>query len=398
MNLVDRLVRKIGLERRIVAGLISGTSADGVDVAIVELEGHGRNIKHRMLVSGVVPYPEDLRGFVLSSITSGSVRDICVLNFLVARFFSKAFKDVISTSNLSRDDVDLIGSHGQTIYHYPELVRCGGFETRCSLQVGSLQVIAEHTGVITVGNFRARDIAVGGHGAPIIAYVDYVLFTHPSIGRAIQNIGGIANVTVLPPNASLEDVYAFDTGPGNTLIDYAVSMLYRDLSYDPNGEIASRGTPDDELLEELMGHPYISAPPPKTTGREVFGREMTMKIIEKGISKGLSREDIVATLTMFTVKSIVYNYKRYILPYINIEEVIVGGGGTRNKTMMKWLEREFRMLNLKMLGHEDLGIDSKYKEALGMAVLAHETLSGIPNNVPRATGAMKRVVMGEIAL
>lgn len=398
MNLIDRLIKKIGLERRIVAGLISGTSADGVDVAVVELEGHGRNIRHRMLVSGVVPYPEDLRGFVLSSITSGSVRDICALNFLVARYFSKAFEDVISTSNLSRYDVDLIGSHGQTIYHYPELVRCGGFETRCSLQVGSLQVIAEHTGVITVGNFRARDIAVGGHGAPIIAYVDYALFTHPSIGRAIQNIGGIANVTVLPPNASLEDVYAFDTGPGNTLIDYAVSILYRDLSYDPNGEIASKGTPNIELLEELMSHPYISAPPPKTTGREVFGKEMAMKIIEKGISKGLSREDIIATLTMFTVKSIVYNYKRYILPYSNIEEVIVGGGGTRNKTMMKWLEKEFRMLNLKMLRHEDLGIDSKYKEALGIAVLAHETLSGIPNNVPRATGAMKRVVMGEIAL
>jgi anhydro-N-acetylmuramic acid kinase len=398
MSLADRLIRKIGLERRIVAGLISGTSADGVDVAIVELEGHGKGIRHRMLASGVVAYPEDLRNLVLNSISSGSVKDICVLNFLVAKLFSKAFEDVVGISNLGLDDVDLIGSHGQTIYHYPELVRCGGFETRCSLQVGSLQVIAEHTGVITVGNFRARDIAAGGHGAPIIAYVDYALFSHPSVGRAIQNIGGIANVTILPPNASLEDVYAFDTGPGNTLIDYAVSILYKELNYDPNGEIASRGAPDEELLEELMSHPYISAPPPKTTGREVFSREMTMKIVEKGISKGLSKEDIVATLTMFTVKSIVYNYKRYILPYSNIGEVIVGGGGTRNKTMMRWLEKEFRRLSLKMLMHEDLGVDSKFKEALGMAILAHETLSGIPNNVPRATGAVKRVVMGEIAL
>jgi len=243
-----------------------------------------------------------------------------------------------------------------------------------------------------------RDIAVGGQGAPIIAYVDYTILAHPSIGRAVQNIGGIANVTVIPPNASIDDVYAFDTGPGNTLIDYAVSTLYRDLSYDPGGEIASRGSPDEEILEELMGHPFISAPPPKTTGREVFGKDMVLRVIEKARSKGLSKEDIVATLTMFTVKSIVHNYKLYVLPRGGIREVIVGGGGTRNKTLMKWLEEELKRLGLRVALHEDLGIDSKIKEALGMAILAHETLSGVPNNVPGATGARKKVVMGEIAL
>jgi len=396
MNLAERLVEKMKLERRIVAGLMSGTSADGVDVAVVELQGHGRGLNFRVLGYGVVEYPKDLRDMILRSIVSGTVRDVCLLNFLIGRFFAKAFNEVSESLGLKRD-VDVIGSHGQTIYHFPEYFRCGDMETRCSLQLGSVQVIAEDTGVVTVGNFRVRDIAAGGQGAPIIAYVDWALFTHPTIGRAVQNIGGIANVTVLPPNATLEDVYAFDTGPGNSLIDFAVSMLYG-LDYDTNGEIASRGAPDDELLKELMEHPFISAPPPKTTGREVFGRDLAARIVEKGLSKRLSKEDIVATITMFTVKSIVHNYRLYVLPRIRVEEVIVGGGGTRNRTLMKWLEEELKLLGLRVLRHEDLGVDSKIKEALGMAVLAHETLSGVPNNVPGATGAKRRVVMGEIAL
>ncbi|MEM4485182.1 MAG: anhydro-N-acetylmuramic acid kinase, partial [Sulfolobales archaeon] len=233
MNLIKRLIEKISLERRIIAGMMSGTSADGVDVIIVELEGHGRGIRYKVLGSDVIEYPEELRRIIINTMSGGSAHDICMLNFLVARFFGIAFKKVLEYLGIRSDEIDLIGSHGQTVYHYPEYVRVCDMEVRCTLQVGSVQVLAEETGVLSVGNFRLRDIAVGGFGAPIIAYTDYSLLTHERIGRAVQNIGGIANVTVLPPNASLDEVYAFDTGPGNTLIDLAVSMLYRDLKYDP---------------------------------------------------------------------------------------------------------------------------------------------------------------------
>lgn len=398
MNLVERLVEKSGLVERVVAGMISGTSADGVDIAIARLEGHGRGLRHRILWRSVVPYPGELRERILRSFEAGTVRDVCVLNFLIARFFSRALLEALGEAGMAPRDLDAIGSHGQTVYHYPELERCGGLETRCSLQLGSVQVLAEETGVITVGNFRARDIAAGGQGAPIIAYVDYALLSHPERARAVQNIGGIANVTILPPAPEVEDVIAFDTGPGNSLIDYVVSSLFPGLSHDPGGEIASMGSPDEEILRRLMSHPFIHKPPPKTTGREVFGRRMAVEVVAMGRRRGLSREDIVATVTMFTARSIAENYKLYVIPKTRIEEVVLGGGGVMNRTLVRWLEEELRPLGVRILRHEDLGLDSKIKEALGMAILAHESLSGIPNNVPGATGAARRVVMGEIAL
>ncbi len=398
MNLVKRLIDKIMLSRRVIAGMMSGTSADGVDIVIAEIWGSGKGLRYRIIGQNIVDYPRELRELILRSIERGGVHEICALNFLVSKYFSKAFKETLDLYNLKSGEIDLIGSHGQTIYHYPELIKCGDLETKCTLQVGSTQALAEYTGVLTVGNFRVRDIAAGGMGAPIIAYMDYVLFTHPKIGRALQNIGGIANVTVLPPNAELDQVYAFDTGPGNSLIDFAVSLLYKDLSYDPNGEIASKGSPDEELLKELMSHPYISRNPPKTTGREVFGKSFVEKFIEKALLKGLSKEDIIATLTLFTAESIAYSYEKFILPRTVVKEVYVSGGGVKNKTLMRFLEKRLRELGVEVKRVEELGIDPKFKEALGMAILAHETLNGAPNNVPGATGAQKLVVMGEIAL
>lgn len=396
--LAKRLVDKILSEERVVAGLMSGTSADGVDIAIIRARGHGRNIDHKVLHKKTIPYPGELRKYILDSIEHGSTRDICLLNYLVAEFFSGALKNSLEDSSFSLNEIDLIGSHGQTVYHFPEYASVGGVSSRCSLQVGSVQVLAERTGIITVGNFRLRDIAAGGQGAPIIAYVDYSLLSHHRRGRLVQNIGGIANVTVLPANPRIEDVYAFDTGPGNSLIDFTVTMLYPDLHYDPDGEIALKGSCDEGLLKELMSNEYIAKPPPKTTGREVFSRPMAERIVENGLGKGLSKEDIVATVTMFTVESIVKNYDLFILPRVRVDDVIVGGGGTRNRAIMKNLEDELRKRGLRLLKHEDLGMDSKIKEALGMAILAHTTLSGIPNNMPGVTGAGRSVVMGEIAL
>jgi len=389
--LARRLVDKIFSEERVVAGLMSGTSADGVDVVVVRLKGHGRGVNHRVLHKDTVPYPDELRKYILDSVEKGSIHDACLLNYLVAEAFSSALKDSLECSSIRLSEVDLIGSHGQTVHHFPEYVSVGGFSSRCSLQLGSVQVIAERTGVTTVGNFRVRDIAAGGQGAPIIAYVDYSLLSDPEKGRLVQNIGGIANVTVLPANPGVGDIYAFDTGPGNSLIDFTVGMLYPGLTHDPEGEIASKGSCDEDVLKELMAHEYVAKPPPKTTGREVFNRSMARRIVEKGLGKGLSKEDVVATVTMFTVKSIVKNYDLFILPRVRVEEVVVGGGGARNRTIVKHLGEELGERGLRLLRHEDVGIDSKIK-------LAHATLSGVPNNIPGATGAVRSIVMGEIAL
>lgn len=399
LNPATRLCEVIGKDSRIAIGAISGTSADGVDVVIVHLEGHGRNIKWKILANKVIPYPPELKKRILRCSEGGGVKDACLLNYAVGISFAEAILKTIDESGVKISEVDFIGSHGQTIYHMPEYVKVGNIATRCSLQVGSPAVIAEHTGLITVGDFRCRDIAAGGHGAPIIAYVDWALLTSNTVGRLVQNIGGIANVTVLPPNATLSEVYAFDTGPGNMVIDEVMRILYG-VEYDVNGETARKGSINNNLLRELMNHWFIKAKPPKTASRREFGRRFAEYSIRKGLRMGISKEDIVATVTALTVASIVYNYDRFILrsPFHKYREVIVSGGGTKNKFIMERLRDELRKRGLRLLTHEDLGIDSKFKESLGMAILAHEALSGIPNNVPRATGARKAVVMGLIAL
>ncbi|MCX8184507.1 MAG: anhydro-N-acetylmuramic acid kinase [Sulfolobales archaeon] len=398
-NPIQRLLQVISEDRRLIIGVISGTSADGVDVVVVDLENHGRSIKWRFISKGVVPYPLEMKKRILLSSEVGSVEDVCILNYAVGRFFARAIATVLEDSGINPSEVDAIGSHGQTVYHMSEYVSIENIVTRCTLQLGNLSVIAEDTGVITVGDFRSRDIAAGGQGAPIIAYVDWALLTSNNTGRLIQNIGGIANVTVLPPNADLSEVYAFDTGPGNMVIDEVMRILYG-VEFDLNGSEAMDGNVSPKLLNELMAHDFIYSPPPKTAGRREFGRRFTEYAIKKGLSLGLSKKDIVATISMFTVKSIVYNYDKYVLKNSEkkFSEVVLGGGGTRNRFIVRELEKELKKRGLKLLSHEELGIDSKYKEALGMAVLAHETLSGISNNVPKATGALKQVVMGLIAM
>lgn len=390
------MIRK---ESRLIVGAMSGTSADGVDVVVVNLEGHGRNIRWRLASKEVVPYPADVRKRILHSSERGSVRDICVLNYVIGELFAKAIVDVLASSGISTSEVDAIGSHGQTVYHMPEYVKVGDILTRCSLQLGNLSVIAENTGLIAVGDFRSRDIAAGGHGAPIIAYVDWALLTSKTVGRLIQNIGGIANVTVLPPDADISEVYAFDTGPGNMVIDEIMRIFYG-VELDVDGATAAKGSPSTVLVEDLLNHWFISAPPPKTASRREFGRKFAEYIVKKGLRIGLSKEDIVATISMFTVKSIVRNYDKFILGGSDrrFSEVILGGGGVKNKFILRELEKELRARGLRLITHEEVGIDSKFKEALGMAVLAHETLSGVPNNIPKATGARKRVVMGLIAI
>ena len=372
-----------------IVGLMSGTSADGVTAALVQVWGRDERTRVKVLAWDTYTYAPMLRKeiFKLFSPRIGTVDKICRLNFALAEEFAKAARRIARKSGLDLRDIDVIASHGQTVYHIPS-------RPRSTLQIGQAAVIAERTGITTVSDFRARDIAAGGQGAPLVALADFILFRNGRKGRAIQNIGGIANVTAIPKSAKSRDVFAFDTGPGNMIIDAAVKKLTQGrLSIDKNGAIASRGRVDGRLLSWLMDSPFVQKPPPKTTGREQFGEQFVEEYLKRAKSKGLKTADAVATATAFTVESIAYNYKRFVWPRCRIDEVVLGGGGTKNLVLTRMLRNRLR---LPVLLHEDFGIPSEAKEAIAFAILGNQTMEGKPGNVPSATGASRPVVLGTI--
>ena len=374
---------------RTIIGLMSGTSADGITAAMVQVSGIDEQTKLKVLAWNTYPYDRGFRKeiFKLFSPKTGTVDRICQMSFALGEEFAKAAIRLIRQSKLSRNNIDLIASHGQTIYHIPK-------QPGSTLQVGQAAVIAERTGITTVSDFRSRDIAAGGQGAPLVALADFFLFRNPSKGRAIQNIGGIANVTVIPPSASLEDVYAFDTGPGNTIIDSAIRKLTGGrLSMDKGGIVAGRGRVDNRLLSWLMKSPFVRRPPPKTTGREEFGDEFSESYLRHARLKRLRKEDIVATATAFTAESIAHNYREFVYSRARIDEVVLGGGGSRNLTLVRMLRER---LERPILFHEDFGIPSEAKEACAFAILGNQTMERRSGNVPSATGALRRVVLGTI--
>ena len=393
MNVIDRIEKIRRKEKRIAIGLMSGTSADGIDAILVELKNDGTKFK---IINFIVKkYPEEIRDYIFKTFEKGSTHDVAILNFILGELFATASLDLINSSGFKVSEIDFIGSHGQTIYHMPILTTIGNITTRSTLQIGEPAVIAERTGLPVVADFRVRDVAAGGQGAPIVSYVDYLLFRDKTKTRLIQNIGGIANVTVIPKNASIDDIYGFDTGPGNMMIDAAIKFLTKgSLTYDKDGMVAFSGNVQKKLLKQLMKHPYILKPPPKTTGREMFGEHYTRKLIDKWLRRGYSFQDIITTLTEFTVQSIIESYKHFVFPKYDVSEIILGGGGAYNKYIISRLKEELRGIKISL--HEDYGIQSKLKEALAIAILANETLNGNPNNIPNVTGATKPVVMGKI--
>lgn len=373
---------------RLLLGLMSGTSVDGVTAAIVKLQPLNR-LRCEILEWETYRYPRAFRQriFELFSVETGTVDKICSMNFELGERFAEAALKTIAKANLKPSDIYAIGSHGQTIYHKPE-------KPRSSLQIGQGAVIAERTGITTVCDFRARDIAAGGQGAPLLPYVDYLLFRSEDKSRAIQNIGGIANVTVLPEGCGWDEVWGFDTGPGNMIIDALVSHFTGGRShFDKDGLMASRGSIDEQLLKRLMSTPFIRRRPPKTTGRELFGDHFTRKLLRYALRRKLGMFDIIATATAFTCRSIIYNYRRFIYPRTDVDEVVLGGGGSKSRTMVQMLRDG---LGCRVFLHEDFGIPSEAKEAAAFAILANEMLSGRPGNMPRATGASRRVVLGTI--
>lgn len=375
----------------IVVGLMSGTSVDGVDAAVVEITGAPPTLSVRLHSFSFSPFSSQERSqiFALFDPATSTVDRICQMNFALGEWFSRAALHAIQAAGLNPADVNLIGSHGQTLYHSVEPTS----PVKSTLQMGEAAVIAERTGITTVADFRVADVAAGGQGAPLVGYVDWLLLHRPGVVRAIQNIGGIANVTFLPAASDPTGVFALDTGPGNMLIDFAAQQASQGkLTYDVDGRLAAQGRVNESWLAHLLAHPYFVQPLPKTTGREQFGVAYAQTLWQEATTQGLSNSDIVATLTALTAESIALAYARY-LP-TPPQEVILGGGGARNPTLINMLRD--RLAPAQVIPATALGMNPDAKEAMAFAVLAYETLHGRPGNLPGATGARHPVILGKV--
>lgn len=368
-----------------IISMMSGTSLDSIDACLLKIFD---DLSFEVLDSYSLDYPKEIRAklFELAN-NNGDVKDVCYMNFIVGELFAKTANELMAKAKIKKEDIDFISSHGQTIFHIPSNLELGGVSTKSTLQIGDISVIAYKTGVTTVGDFRTKDMAANGQGAPLVPFADKILFGTDK-NRLIQNIGGISNVTVLSKEC---DIFAFDNGVGNMLIDYFTQKLYN-LPFDKNGEIAASGEVDNNWLNQLLKEPYYSKLPPKTTGRELFNNNYAEEIYKTAPNK---KEDVISTITALTAKTITDSYKKFILPKTAIDEVVLGGGGAYNKTLIKYMNEYMPELTIKT--HEDFGIPNKLKEAIAFAYLGYFTLNKKPNNVPSCTGADMPVVMGKIA-
>lgn len=375
-----------------VAGLMSGTSADGVDVAIVDFVGSGLKI----VAFGTIKFSRRLREdiFRLFDHTKITSADVCHYNFVLGRVFADALMSFCKDSSIPLASIDLIGSHGQTIYHEPAGRKYDKTLVKSTLQIGEPCVIAQQSGILTVADFRTADMAAGGQGAPLVPFTDHILFSHETKSRIIHNIGGIANLTYLPAGGTVDDLIAFDTGPGNMIIDaLAYHFSGGKMRYDKNGAMAAKGKVNAKLLNNLMKHRFIRASLPKTTGREDFGSQFTAKLLADAKKSRINGFDLIATATAFTAHSMADAYKRFLSG--RVDEIILCGGGCRNPVLVKMLA-DCYSANIRVM--DDLGISADAKEAVSFAILALYTVKGFVNNAPAATGADRKVILGKIAL
>jgi len=379
--------------RRTIVGLMSGTSVDGIDAAVVDIEGCGFDTKVKLRSFHTMPYSQELENRILEAF-EGSAEELCELNFLLGEAFAEASLQAMQAAGLKPSEVDAIASPGQTIFHVDR--RAEGVSS--TLELGESAVIAERCGCIVVSDFRTRDIAAGGSGAPLVPYVDNILFAKAAKRCALQNIGGISNLTV--PGFGEQALIAFDTGPGNVIINEIVKELQDDdYAYDKDGRFSSLGKVDEPLLAELMTHPYLRLAPPKSTGRELFGVEFCRGLVEDYDPYAMI--DLLATVVAFTARSIHDAYERFVLPHCKLERVIVSGGGAHNRTLMRFLKDGLGTRDIEVLRWDEvpgLGFSGDAKEAVAFAILANETLSGRCSNVPAATGADHPVIQGKITL
>ena len=383
----------------LILGMMSGTSADGIDVALVRMAPgqENRGAPPRLEQFAAFPLPGDVRAAVLR-IAEGapsSSAEISQLNFRMGQVFAQAALRACRKFGVNPRRIDLIGSHGQTIYHQGLPTRFLGSRVASTLQIGEPAVIAALTGITTVGDFRPADMAAGGQGAPLVPFVDYLLYRDSRHARVALNIGGIANVTVIPRAALPSDVFAFDTGPGNMILDGLVRRFsHGKRTFDRDARMARKGRPLPELLDRLLADPYFRRPPPKTAGREQFGAEYVRRIVAWGRKHRSRPEDLLRTATELTAASIVNALQRWVAPRMPVSQLIVSGGGVRNPLLMGILSSG--LSGTRVLSSNELGVSADAKEAFAFALLANETVNHRPANLPSATGARRPAILGKI--
>ncbi|HZQ68540.1 MAG TPA: anhydro-N-acetylmuramic acid kinase [Terriglobales bacterium] len=378
----------------IVAGVMSGTSADGINVALVRISGQPRHPKLQLLGHAEYPYPADVRRIVLASMNaaSTSVAQLARLNFLLAELYADA---VDKTRRRFRKTLDLVGCHGQTLYHQGTSADFLGHSIAVTWQIGDGSLVAQRLGVPVVSDFRPADMAAQGKGAPLVPFLDYLLYRDKRIGRIVQNIGGIGNLTAIPANAPATRVRAFDTGPGNMVIDAVTERLFR-KPFDKDGRIAASGTVLEHVLASILREPFFLQPPPKTAGREEFGANFFSEFLRR--CSDAKPADIVATATALTVRSIASSLQRFVIQRRkDYGEFVVSGGGARNPTLLQMLAAELAPLGLRLRTSDEFGIPSEAKEAVAFALLAYQTWNRLPSNIPSATGAKRAVILGKVS-
>jgi anhydro-N-acetylmuramic acid kinase len=379
---------------RLVIGLMTGTSADAVDAVLVRLKGEGLAATHEVVAELETPLEDELRTEILAVAAAPSIEPerLMRLDCELAETYADAVREIAEQGGVKLGDISAIGSHGQTVRHLP---RSGAAGRALTLQLGSAATLAERTGVCVVTDFRRRDTAAGGEGAPLVPIADFWLFRSERESRVLLNLGGMANVTWLKKGGTLADVLAFDTGPGNAVLDGLVRAGTRGLArHDESGGLAASGRAHQGLLEELLADPFFAAPPPRSTGRERFGEHYAERLADLGEEMGLSLEDTLATAVELTAASIERALQDYVTPHGKVDALYASGGGVRNVTLMMALRRRLDGIRVERL--DELGVSAGIKEALAFAFLAHLTLCGEPGNVPGATGARHPVVLGSI--
>ena len=382
----------------LVLGLMSGTSADGIDVALARISGAPPNLNAKLLGHSSAKFPGALRKEILRVAEQGpiSAGELSQLNFRLGGLFADGALAACRKFRVSPRSISLIGCHGQTIFHQGRPVPFFGSPTASTLQIGEPSLIAARTGVNTIGDFRPADIALGGQGAPLVPYADYLLYRHTKLGRVSLNLGGIANITVLPPACKPQQVFAFDTGPANMLIDALVSRFtHCRLRFDKNAELAAQGRSNPALLNELFCDPYLKVTPPKSTGREYYGHAYLRKILALGRRHRAKPNDLIRAATVFTALSVVDALNRFVLRKTKIDQLIVSGGGARNPLILAQLSAA--LPGIEVLPSSRLGIPEDAKEAFAFALLAYETFHQRSSNLPSATGARGPAILGKIA-
>lgn len=376
----------------VFVGLMSGTSLDGISAAVVRFKEPAPDTQHRasngvayeLLAFSVSEYTKDKRERMLAAMQKGTAEEYCRLGFDLGEWLAEAAVAVLAEAGVPRKDVRAIGTHGQTLWHVP---------LHSTWQIGETAVIAERLGIDVVGDFRVRDVAAGGQGAPLVPIADALLFS-AGHWRALQNIGGIGNVTVVPPNGAMEGVRAFDTGPGVGVIDAVVKTLRPDMRFDKDGELARAGKPVEEVIDELLAHPYFAAPPPKSTGRELFTPDYVAQLVKRcrAVRVGCRDEDIIATATALTARSIADAYRRFMPEPIT--EVLASGGGAKNKFLLESIGKLVAPVKVRVF--DEVFFDGEAKEAVAFALLAKLFVDGRAGNVPTATGAKGPRILGKL--